>query len=168
MPAKQDECPADKMATVLAKVRKDERGAMRDIEGLLVEFPRDSRLHFLKSSLLAVQERYAEARDAMRHAIDIAPGFHVARFQLGFLHLTSGEPNAALEAWRPLQQLPVDHYLRLFVNGLTHMIRDELSLALAALRVGIKENHENEPMNCDMQIMIDRIEVSLAARGSIP
>jgi hypothetical protein len=50
----------------------------------------------------------------MRRAIEIDPDYALARFQPGFLLLTCGQPQAALEIWKPLQALPDQHHLRLF------------------------------------------------------
>jgi tetratricopeptide (TPR) repeat protein len=150
-------CPDAKMSAVLATMNKDPGRALNDIEKLLGEHPRDPRLHFLKGSLLASNEDYVAARAAIRRAVDIAPDFAVARFQLGFLHLTSAEPHAAQEAWGPLHGLPEDNYIRLFVTGLCHLIRDEFPETIRCLEDGIRRNTENPPMNRDMQLIIDDV-----------
>jgi len=128
---------------------------MRDLESMLDEYPRDARLHFLKGSLLAGEQDYAGARVSMRQAVDLAPDYHVARFQLGFLLLTSGEPHAAQEAWGPLHSLPADNYLHIFVQGLCHLIKDDFAETVRLLQDGIVRNKENPAMNRDMQMIID-------------
>jgi len=128
---------------------------MRDLDAMLDEYPNDARLYFLKGSLLAGEQDYSAARAAMRHAVDLAPNYHVARFQLGFLLLTSGEPHAAQEAWGPLYSLPPDHYLRIFVDGLCHLIRDEFPETIKLLQKGMALNNENQPMNRDMQLIVE-------------
>jgi tetratricopeptide (TPR) repeat protein len=136
---------------------------MEQLEALLTAYPQDARLHFMKGSLLAGSEDYAAARVSMRRAVDLAPDFAVARFQLGFLLLTSGEPYPAQEAWGPLHALPKNHYLRLFVDGLCHLIRDEFEDTIRMLEAGIAGNSENLPMNRDMQLIINEVRSKLGA-----
>jgi tetratricopeptide (TPR) repeat protein len=166
--ANQALAPNDTMNALLQRVGKDVRKGMKELDGLLVDFPDDPRLHFLKGSLLAGREDYVGARVAMRRAVDLAPNFAVARFQLGFLLLTSGEPIAAQETWGPLHGLPADNHIRLFVEGLCHLIRDEFDDAIHALQEGIARNQENAPMNRDMQLIIDDIrEKGLKSEGAM-
>jgi tetratricopeptide (TPR) repeat protein len=150
-------CPDDRMNILIAALKGDGTRASSDLDALLRDYPRDPRLHFMKGSLLASQQEYGAARAAMRHAVDLAPNYAVARFQLGFLLLTSGEPHAALEAWGPLHSLPPENALRKFVDGLSHLIQDEFDEAIRSLEQGIARNTENLPMNTDMQLIIDEI-----------
>ena len=129
--------PDDRMSSLLASIRKSVKRGLRDLDTALGEFPDDPRLHFLKGSLEAGQEDYAAARASMRRAVDLAPDFAVARFQLGLLLLTSGEPHAAQEAWGPLHGLPPDNYMHLFVRGLTHLIHDQFEDTARLLQEGI-------------------------------
>jgi hypothetical protein len=97
----------------------------------------------------------------MRRAIEIAPGFHIARFQLGLLLLTSGLPQEAAEVWAPLSGLDPGDSLRLFAQGLQHMIRDEFSDAERFLREGISRNTEHPALNGDIQMVLEKMrEVS--------
>lgn len=158
-------CPDNRMTALVAGIQKNAKSGMRDLEAMLVEYPDDPRLHFLKGSLLAGREDYAAARASMRHAVDLAPDFAVARFQLGFLLLTSGEPHAAQEAWGPLHALPADNYLHLFVRGLTKLVHDEFEDTIGLLTEGIARNRENAPMNNDMQMIIDEVRRKLTEKG---
>jgi tetratricopeptide (TPR) repeat protein len=169
-PTESQLCPQDKLSSLMTAIGSDEPRAMRALDTLLSAYPRDARLHFLRGSLLAARQDYKAARAAMRHAVDLAPDYAVARFQLGFLLLTSGEPYPAQEAWGPLHALPVDHYLRLFVEGLTRLIRDEFSDTIRLLKEGVERNRENLPMNRDMQLIIDEVrgKMSAQANGEAP
>jgi hypothetical protein len=86
----------------------------------------------------------------------LAPEFHIARFQLGFFTLSSGDAKAALTHWAPLLLLSEEHYLYHFVTGLTHLIRDEFDEAIQCLKIGIGSNQENLPLNKDMQRIIQK------------
>ncbi|MGJ3628976.1 hypothetical protein AB5I41_22815 [Sphingomonas sp. MMS24-JH45] len=138
------------------------------VDRLLAAYPEDARLHFLRGSVLAGIGRSIEALAALKQAVALAD-FALARFQLGFFQLTSGEPEDALSSWGPLALLPGDHYLRLFVGGLTFLIRDEFGPAIAQLRAGMAANGRGiAPLNRDMQIIVDRVSsstMSAAAAG---
>ncbi|HWA90264.1 MAG TPA: hypothetical protein VG889_09535 [Rhizomicrobium sp.] len=150
-------CPPDRLGAVVAMMGSDENAALRSLDETLRAFPGDARLHFLKGSLLAGRQDYAAARLEMRRAVDLAPDYGIARFQLGFLLLTSGEPYPAQEAWGPLHALPEGHYLRLFVEGLTALIQDRFDDTIRLLEEGMARNSEIEPMNRDMQLIIEEI-----------
>ena len=151
-------CDADHLAQLVERLATHEAEGLSALQAALRDWPGDPRLHFLQGSFLAGNQDYAAAVSAMRRAVDLAPQFDLARFQLGFLLLTSGQAYAAQEAWGPLYSLPPGTYLRLFVEGLSHLIRDEFSQAVAALEDGIGRNDENEPMNADMRLIIAGID----------
>lgn len=127
------------------------------LENALSKYNDDPRVHFLQGSTLAAMGRLIEAHAALSCAIDIAPDFHIARFQLGFFQLTSGESDNALKTWAPLDGLTKEHYLRIFVIGLRHLVRDELTECITMLTKGISLNEENEPLNTDMQLIISQV-----------
>src|SRR5260221_244134 len=102
------ECPAERLSEVAAIVAGDDVKGLDRLDGLIGEFPRDARLHFLRGSVLAGLRRYEEARVAMQRAVEIAPHYALARFQLGFLEVTSGDAAAAEATWRPLDAPPGD------------------------------------------------------------
>jgi tetratricopeptide (TPR) repeat protein len=155
-------CPEAKISALVAAIGKDRSHEMEEVDRLLSDYPNDPRLHFLKGSLLAGRQDYVPARASMRHAVDLAPDYAIARFQLGFLLLTSGEPHAAQEAWGPLHALAADNYLRVFVIGLCHLIRDEFADAVRLLQDGMARNRDNPAMNRDMQLIVDEIHGKLS------
>src|SRR5207249_11806575 len=110
------QCPAALLSEAVAVVAADDGEGLRRIEGLIDDYPADARLHFLRGSVLAGLRRYPEGRRAMRRALDIAPAYALARFQLGFLEFTSGEAALAEETWRPLHALADDIPLRLLAS----------------------------------------------------
>lgn len=150
-------CDDQTFTALVDNIQKGQGDEIADTDRLLVQFPDDPRLHFLRGSLLAGLGRSIEALPALRKAVDLAPEFAIARFQLGFFLLTSGDPAEALSTWGPLAMLPADHYLRMFVAGLTHLIRDEFDSTIEQLEQGIAVNQENPPLNRDMQLIIDQV-----------
>lgn len=102
-----------------------------------------------------------DAKASMARAVEVGPDFAIARFQLGMLHLTSGEADAARATWAPLSLLGTDHpqaYLAAFHKGMLHLMADEFDNALAALNAGLTQNQENEALNGDMRRVIDAVE----------
>lgn len=102
-----------------------------------------------------------EAKASMARAVQVGPDFAIARFQLGMLHITSGEVDAAKAAWAPLTLLAADHpqaYLAAFHRGMLHLVADEFDAAIASLQSGLTQNQENEALNGDMRRVIDAIE----------
>ena len=150
-------CPDDELSKLLALAGQEAKRAAHGLDGLLHDYPQDARLFFLKGSLQAAQQDFAAARASLRHAVDLAPDYAAARFQLGLLLLTSGEPHAAREAWGPLHSLPADNYLRLFVMGLCRLIQDEFDDTVRLLEQGMAGNHENPAVNHDMQMIVDAV-----------
>ncbi len=157
-------CKDEEMNELLASIQRDGIDHFGLVERLIAAYPDDARLHFLRGSLLIGAGRAIEAHAALSRAVGLEPEFALARFQLGFFELTSGEPARALATWEPLDRLPADHYLALFVTGLRHLIRDAFDDAIAALTRGIAANTENPPLNHDIQLIVD--ECHRIAKGT--
>ncbi len=156
-----NDTPPERLEPVLAQIQQNDERALASLDGLAEDYPEDARLPFLKGSLLAGLQRYTEARGAMQQAVRIAPGYALARFQLGLLELSSGDPAAAQSTWLPLRDLPTDSYLGLFVQGLEKMIGDDFPAAIALLEGGIARNTDLPPMNRDMALMITAMREKL-------
>lgn len=158
-------CGDDELQRLMQSMQVNDADELQLADLLIADFPEDPRLHFLRGSILASIGRPIEALPALRQAVELAPDFDIARFQLGFFQLTSGEAANALSTWGPLALLGETHYLRCFVAGLTHLIRDEFAPAIEQLRAGIAANAENPPLNRDMQLIIDQANALLAGTG---
>lgn len=150
-------CSDADLQDLMAAMQSDDRDEMVRMDRLISAHPDDPRLHFLRGSTLASIGRPIEALSSLKKAVDLAPEFAIARFQLGFFQLTSGEAVDALTTWGPIALLPEGHYLRFFVGGLTHLIRDEFPETIARLNEGIAVNDENPALNRDMQLIIDQV-----------
>lgn len=138
---------------LIGRLEKSADGT-QEVDQLLARHPEDPRLHFMKGSLLAGEGHAIEAHSAMSRSLQLAPEYSLARYQLGFFELTSGEPGRALSTWGPLLAESEDNYLRKFVEGMTHLIRDEFPAAISLFEQGMRLNEENEPMNHDIQLLI--------------
>lgn len=158
-------CSDAELQELMESMHADAGDELEQADRLISDYPEDPRLHFLRGSILASIGRPIEALPALRRAVELAPDFAIARFQLGFFQLTSGEAANALSTWGPLALLPEQNYLRMFVAGLTHLIRDEFEEAIVQLRAGIAANDENPPLNRDMQLIVEQTS-ALAAGAS--
>ena len=161
--------PDGELQDVVAALEADADGAEKALDRLVAKYPGDPRLHFMKGSILAGTGRSIEAHRALAQAVELAPDYALARYQLGFFELTSGEPQKALGTWGPLLAEGEGSYLRKFVEGMAHLIRDEFAAAIALFEEGIALNTENEPMNSDIRLLIGecrKLQRASAGRGS--
>mgnify|MGYP000942953508 CR=1 FL=1 len=153
-------CPDETLQTLVREFQQSQTSLdhqLERVDALLLAYPEDARLHFMRGSTLAGLGRLIEAHQGLSRAVALAPEFAIARFQLGFFQLTSGEADAALDTWGRLDRLDDGHYLRKFVDGLRCLVRDDIQGAVALLRDGVALNQENPPLNHDMQLLADRL-----------
>lgn len=161
-----ERCDDEAMAHVVAMIATDAAAGLAEVERALDDYPDDARLHFLKGSLLVGAKRFVGAHLAMSRAVKLAPDFDLARFQLGFFELTSGEAAAAVRTWAPLERsLPAEHWMRLFVAGLRALAEDRFAACREALTAGIAANRENQPLNADMTLIVAECEKLEGVRG---
>jgi tetratricopeptide (TPR) repeat protein len=161
-------CGEDRIRAILDVAEQASERAIEAIDHALEDHPSDPRLHFLRGSLLIDLNRFVDAHAALTQATELAPEFHLARFQLGFFELTSGEADAARASWEPLKRaLPPNHHLMLFVAGLESLIDDRFAECVDTLRRGIAANIENLPLNRDMQLIIDKCEELLPRHDAV-
>lgn len=151
--------PQSVLDTLVAQLQHDDDGGLAQLDELLLRWPLDPRLHFLQGSVLAGQQRYDEGRRAMARAVEIAPDYALARFQLGFLDLTSGRALDAIAVWRPLVGgLSEEEPLRVLAEGLMNLANDQFSEARRLLALGMELNRAVPLINADMQLILDQIE----------
>lgn len=163
-------CPDSVVATALSIVQGNDEAGLDELDRLLKTYPIDPRLHFLKGSVLAGIQRYEEGRAAMQQAVAIAPGYELARFQLGFLELTSGMPADAEATWAAFAQLDDAAPFRLLSSGLNALARDDFVEADRLVKLGMEANTEHPLINGDMQLLLDEVrdKVAVAAPTEPP
>jgi tetratricopeptide (TPR) repeat protein len=155
-------CPDELLREALERLARDDAGGLEEIEKLVGDYPGDARLYFLHGSLLAAARRYGEARTAMTRAVEIAPDYGIARFQLGFLAFTSGDAASASAAWEPLLKRDAGDSLRLFAEGLQRLAVDDFAAAADLLHRGMAANQDNPALNADMARLLEAIEAERA------
>lgn len=162
-----EHCDAERLQQIVALSSREPDQCIAALQTALQQFPIDERLHFLLGSLLIGRDRHVAAHSELLRAVELAPQYHIARFQLGFFELTSGEADAAQTHWSPLHNLDDGHYLREFAIGLEHLIVDQFEACIAHLTAGQTANQENPALNRDMQLIIDKC-LSLVAQQPSP
>lgn len=122
-----------------------------------LEHPADPRPLALLGGLLVNAGLVDVAEAAYVSALQRAPGFALARFQLGLLRLTADRPAVAMATWAPLEGLGEGDPLCLFKRGMESLTLDRFEDARRWLLAGKAANTTNEPLNRDMQMVIDRM-----------
>jgi tetratricopeptide (TPR) repeat protein len=130
---------------------------LNQIKAAVAQDPRNAELRYLLGAELAQQREYDAAVVEMSTALQLDPGLHYARFQLGLLYLTMAQPNHSIDTWAPLENLDDGAALKYFKRGLEALIRDDFPGCVNLLRQGIELNTQNAPLNRDMQLVIDRV-----------
>jgi tetratricopeptide (TPR) repeat protein len=152
------EATTDYFGALLARVQQIQGPPQWDLlERAATEYPTDPRPLVLLGANLVNAGLVDVAEAAYVIALQRAPDFWLARFQLGLLQLTSGRPAAAMATWAPLEQLGEGDPLCLFKRGMEALTFDRFEDARRWLIAGKAANTTNEPLNRDMQMVIDRL-----------
>lgn len=150
--------PIDYLPELLARIQRGSRqDARSSLEQAAQQYPKDPRPLLLLAAELVHAKEIDRAEGTYLLALQRAPDFAIARFQLGLLQFTSARPAAAIATWAPLDLLPETDPLRLFKTGLEALGEDRFEDARRWLLEGIARNTSNAPLNRDMQMVIDRI-----------
>jgi tetratricopeptide (TPR) repeat protein len=143
----------------------DEGSELKKLRKAVLEEPRNAELRYLLAAEMAQAQDYEGAVLEFSAAIALNPMLHVARLQLGLLHLTLGQPHHTTAVLAPLEDLGDDDAIKHFKRGLEALIADAFESCLANLQRGIELNRSNAPLNRDMQLIIDRVHAFLAERA---
>jgi tetratricopeptide (TPR) repeat protein len=128
--------------------------------------PQSGVPHFLIASEYAALGRIEEAETAFANAVLLAPGFAIARYQLGLLQFTSARASMALLTWEPLLQLPDSDPLPHFVRGFAELAGDQFDAALRHFNAGLELNTTNPALSNDIRMLIEKIEARPQAPGA--
>jgi tetratricopeptide (TPR) repeat protein len=139
---------------------------LAELRRAVLNDPRNGELRYLLGVEMAQQRDYDGAVLELSAAIALSPYLHVARFQLGLLHLTLAQPQHCVAVLAPLESLEDDAPLKLFKRGLEALIKDDFADCLQQLRRGIELNTQNEPLNRDMALLIERVTTVLREQES--
>ena len=123
----------------------------------IAQFPNAAELHFLYGSELAETGNVLEAIASLGQALILKPDLHIARFQLGFLHLVNGNLDAVTVLLQPLLRHDGDNinYLTFFAKGCIALTLGKMDECKQLVKQGIALNNSNEALNVNMVKMLD-------------
>lgn len=145
---------------------QDEDNELTQLRRAVLNDPRNAELRYLLAAEMAQKQDYEGAVLEFSAAVALNPMLHVARLQLGLLHLTLTQPQHTIAVLAPLEDLGDDVALKHFKRGLEALIRDDFAACVTSLRHGIELNHENEPLNRDMSLIIDKVTAVLSEQSA--
>jgi tetratricopeptide (TPR) repeat protein len=120
--------------------------------------PSSGMPHFLIGSEHASRGDFAAAELAFACAVLLAPGFALARYQLGLLQFSSSRAPLALLTWQPLFALPEDDALLHFVRGFASLARDAFGETLQHFRAGLACSPANPALCADIVQVMAAVE----------
>ena len=123
--------------------------------------------HFLMGAEYAAMGKMDEAEAGFSTAVLLAPGLHVARYQLGLLQFSSGRVAAAFLTWQPLVEGDPETALCQWIKGFAALAQDDFATARNHFEAGIQLNTGNPPMSADIQRVLAEID-QLVATGVVP
>lgn len=115
---------------------------------------------FFLASEYAQIGMFDRAEEHMEKAVALDTSLHIAQFQLGLLHLTSGRAQQARESWARLALLDEnapEFFLKHFKQGLEALADDDFSGCRYWIGLGMASNQTNPALNADMQKVLDAL-----------
>jgi tetratricopeptide (TPR) repeat protein len=143
-----------------------------DLERAVSEEPENAALRHRLGAHYAQLGQYEQAERELYRSIGLNPQAHVARFQLGLLHLTRGDTHRAISTLAPLEALEDSDSLKLFKRGLEALIRNDFVACARLLDLGMAANSANPALNTDMQLILAKLprpvkpDAAVAAEGT--
>ena len=123
---------------------------------------------FLLGAEFAALGDMGQAEAAFANATLLAPGFPMARYQLGLLQFSSGRAAIALLTWQPLLDLPATDPLPHFVKGFAALAQDHFEEALHHYQQGLVLNTTNEALSGDIEKVISGIRALVPGTPHAP
>lgn len=124
-------------------------------------YPADPRLFLMLGAEQAQSGNTDAAEASFICALNRAPAFSIARFQLGLLQFSNQRVATAFATWEMLGALAENDPLRLFTAAIENYATGEYAKALPLFEAGIANNTANAPLNIDMERFIKKIRQHL-------
>ncbi|WP_346837622.1 hypothetical protein [Microbulbifer sp. SAOS-129_SWC] len=149
----------------LHSLEKDDVGESLSLFKRCVEMDEHhAKATYMVGALYAQIQMLEPAIDWLQKAIELDASEKTAVFQLGLLHLTSGDVEESATVWRELDDLKPDHPFKLFSAGMTALVKDDFALCIEKLSQGIENNDFNTALNDDMRRVIASAEAAMENR----
>ena len=130
---------------------------LTDLERVVEANPNNADLRHRLGAHYAQMGMYEQAERELYRAVSLNPQAHVARLQLGLLHLTNGDAHRAISTWSALEALADGDAVKSFKRGLEALIRDDFTACSRLLNAGIAQNSVNPALNEDMRLILARL-----------
>lgn len=150
-----------------ASASGDAATALRLFRQACAEFPADAMPPFLLGAELAQAGHYGDAEVAYAAAVNIEPGFAIARYELGTLQFTSGRVDEALATWEPLRAGGPEA-LQLYVAGYAALAKDRFDAACDLFRRGLQAGSANPALDANIRLVLGAIDAKVALRSRAP
>ncbi len=121
------------------------------------QYPESGEITYLLGALYAEIGMYDKATELLTKALSTLNDPNPAAFQLGLLHITSGQTDNAVQVWKQLDHLDEGHYFKQFSRGMLSIANDEPTAGAELIRQGIQVNKDIPALNRDMEKVIDKI-----------
>lgn len=144
-------------AAMAASQANDANRAIEGFERASAVQPSAALPQFMLGAEFAALGDMNQAETAFANATRLAPGFPMARYQLGLLQFSSGRAAVAMLTWQPLLALPQTDPLPHFIHGFAALAQDQFDEALAHYEHGLTLNTTNAALSSDIQKVIDGI-----------
>ncbi|CAM3548977.1 hypothetical protein [Paracidovorax anthurii] len=132
------------------------------------EEPASGVPHMLLGAEYAAAGQLDLAEQSFANALVLAPGWTIARYQLGLLQFSAGRASVALITWQPLLALGDDSPLPHWVRGFAALASDAFEQARACFEAGFARNSEHPPMSADIRLVLARIDALSAPSPGTP
>jgi Flp pilus assembly protein TadD len=114
--------------------------------------------HLLMGAEHACRGDLALAEVAYAQALWLAPGLHLARYQLGLMQFGAQRTSAAVATWQPLLALCDSEPLGHFVRGFAALVDDDYAAAVRHFRRGLALSRDQAAAALGVGTVVEAIE----------
>ena len=114
--------------------------------------------HLLMGAEHACRGELSLAESEFVRALRLAPGLHLARYQLGLLQFGSQRPTEAMETWRELLALAESEPLGHFVRGFVALLEDDRAGSVRHFRRGLALSRDEAAAALGAGAVVEAIE----------
>ena len=101
--------------------------------------------------------RYADARQALEHALQIDPNLAEGQYQLGVVAGQQGDQEEAIQHWQKAVALKPDHAQALFFLGTMHLESGQLADAESAFQRALAADPSNMKTEYDLALVLNKL-----------
>jgi tetratricopeptide (TPR) repeat protein len=101
--------------------------------------------------------RYADARQALEHALKISPSLAEGEYQLGLLAVQQGSRPEAIQHWTRAVELKPDHAQALFFLGTMYLESGDLAEAESVFQRSLAADSNNMKTEYDLALVLNKL-----------